>query len=146
MTLAPLYRVRFEYSQGWHVAFAPPPSAEGQHFFLATGICEGRITGAFKGANHPRRRGDGTFEPNMQGVIETTDGATIFFDHRGYGRAYPAGRRQIVIAGTHVCSDERYKWLNDSIAVGAGEVRVREGQPSEVVVEWSEVVWEPLTC
>jgi hypothetical protein len=48
------------------------------------------VTGRFRGANHPRRRGDGTFLPDFQGVITTDDGATIFFDYRGYGRSLPA--------------------------------------------------------
>jgi hypothetical protein len=67
-------------------------SAEGRFFFLA----EGRISGLFRGANHPSRRGDGTFLPDFQGVIETDDGAEVLFDYQGYGRAYPVGRRQIV--------------------------------------------------
>ena len=38
---------------------------------------------------------DRTFVPDFQGVIETEDGATVFFDMHGYGRAYPVARRQI---------------------------------------------------
>jgi hypothetical protein len=53
----------------------------------------GRISGRFRGANHPYRRGDGTFQPDFQGVIETDDGAEVLFDYRGYGRAYPVGGR-----------------------------------------------------
>ena len=67
-----------------------------------------------RGANHPRRRVDGTYCPDFQGVVETDDGAEVMFDWRGYGRAYPAGRRQIVVTGTHLSADERYRWLNDS--------------------------------
>ncbi len=144
MKLIPLYRVRFSYPSGWEVALASPDSTESQHFMLAEGTCEGRIQGAFRGANHPRRRGDRTFEPNFQGVIETTDGATIFFDYRGYGRAYPVGRRQIVVSASHLSDHDNYRWLNDSLAVGVGEVRtVSEGQV-ELVIDWSELVWEPI--
>jgi hypothetical protein len=143
MLLRPLYRVRFRYPQGWAVALSSPDGAESQHFYVAEGRCEGRIQGAFRGANHPRR-GDGTFQPDFQGVIETSDGATIFFDHRGYGRAYPVGRRQIVASGFHLSDHPEYRWLNDALAVGVGEVRtIREGQV-ELVIDWSEVVWEPI--
>ena len=45
------------------------------------------------------------------------------FDYQGYGRAYPKGRRQIVGAAWHVSDYEKYRWLNDSICVLAGEVR-----------------------
>jgi hypothetical protein len=40
----------------WTVDLAEPESAESQHFFLAEGRCEGRISGRFLGANHPHRR------------------------------------------------------------------------------------------
>jgi uncharacterized protein DUF3237 len=142
--LVRLYRVRFEYPRGWEIALAGPGSPESQHFYLAEGSCEGRIRGALVGANHPRRRGDRTFEPDFQGIIETEDGAKIFFEYRGYGRAYPEGRRQIVASATHLSDDPRYAWLNDGLAVGTGEVRSREGAGVELVIDWSEIVWEPI--
>jgi hypothetical protein len=144
MKLIPLYRVRFVYPRGWDVALASADSGEGQHFYFAEGTCEGRIQGSFTGANHPRRRGDHTYEPNFQGVIETTDGATIFFEYLGYGRAYPAGRRQIVVSAFHLSDHEQYRWLNDSLAVGAGEVRILSDGQVELVIDWSELVWEPI--
>ena len=111
---------------------------------MAEGRCEGRISGLFRGANHPHRRGDGTFLPDFQGVIETDDGAEVLFDYRGYGRAYPVGRRQIVASGTHLSEDERYRWLNDSLSVGGGEVGCQEGGATVLVIEWAELVWEPV--
>jgi hypothetical protein len=144
MKLVPLYRVRFTYPKAWEVALGKLDGAESQHFLLAEGACEGRIQGTFQGANHPRRRGDGTFEPNFQGVIQTRDGVPIFFDYRGYGRAYPVGRRQIVAVAYHLSDSEKYKWLNDTLAVGTGEVRAAGKERSELVVDWSELVWEPL--
>jgi hypothetical protein len=96
-----LYRVQFSYTGGWGADLAGPENPECQFFFLAEGRCEGRISGQFRGANHPHRRSDGTFLPNFQGVIETDDGAEVLFDYRGYGRAYPIGRRQIVVCATH---------------------------------------------
>ena len=116
---------------------------ETQHFLLAEGRCEGRIAGTLMGANHPRQRSDGTFEVNFQGVIETDDGAVIYFDYRGYGRTYPIGRRQIVGAVTHLCNEDGYRWLNDSVAVSTGEVRATENA-TELVIEVAELVWEPL--
>lgn len=144
MKLLQLYRVRFTYLHGWEMALASLSSTESQHFYLAEGTCEGRIQGRFRGTNHPRRRGDGTFEPNFQGVIETTDGVTIFFNYWGYGRAYPAGRRQIVAAASHLSDHEKYRWLNDGIAVGEGEVRTISEGHVELVIDWSEVIWEPI--
>jgi hypothetical protein len=144
MQLRPLYRVRFTYPEGWAFALGTEGSMEGQHFFLAEGQCEGRLTGRFRGANHPRRRSDGTFEPDLQGVIETTDGATIFHDCRGYGRAFPVDCRQVVVSAIHLSDHPNYKWLNTTLAVGAGEVRSVGAGRIELVIEWSELVWEPV--
>jgi hypothetical protein len=134
-----LYRVRLTYSGGWGADLSGPHNPEGQFFFSAEGRCEGRISGRFRGANHPYRRGDGTFLPDFQGVIETDDGAEVLF-----GRAYPLGRRQIVASATHLSEDERYRWLNDSLSVGVGEVRSQPDGTTELVMEWAELVWEPL--
>ena len=85
--------------------------------------------------------------------IETADGATIIFDWRGFARPYPPERRQIVVAGTHVCGDERYAWLNDVVCVGTGEIRPRDesGGPRAVVggaidfvIDFAELIWEPI--
>ncbi|HYM66953.1 MAG TPA: DUF3237 family protein [Patescibacteria group bacterium] len=149
MKLKPLYTVRFRYLEDWGVELTGPAGKEEHLFFVAEGRCSGRISGRFRGANHPRRRTDLTFTPDIQGVIETDDGAVIIFDHQGYGRAYPPGRRQIVGAGWHISSDERYRWLNDTICVLSGEVR-RPTKPVEqveqveveLVIDVSELIWE----
>ena len=75
----------------------------------------------------------------------TADGAEVMFDWRGYGRAYPIGRRQIVISATHLSSDERYRWLNDVVCVGAGEVRSDpDADGADLVIEIAELIWEPV--
>ena len=142
MHLEPIYRVRFSYPEEWGVDLDGPDSQQAQFFFVAEGRCDGQIAGRFRGANHPVRRADGTFAPNFQGVIETTDGATILFDMRGYGRAYPKGARQIVVAVTHVSDDARYSRLNDVVAVGTGEVRAPDEAPAELVIDVAELVWD----
>jgi hypothetical protein len=149
MYLKPLYSVRFHYPEDWSVELAGPAGKEEHHFFFAEGVCTGRLAGRFRGANHPRRRTDLTFTPDIQGVIETDDGATVIFDHKGYGRAYPKGRRQIVGAAWHLSDHERYRWLNDVVCVLAGEVRWPDKPPEQVrqvevelVIDVSELVWE----
>ena len=81
----------------------------------------------------------------FQGVIQAEDGAEVLFDYCGYGRAYPAGKRQIVVSATHLSEDERYRWLNDSLSLGVGEVRSQEDAPTELIIEWAELVWEPIS-
>jgi Protein of unknown function (DUF3237) len=145
MKLEPLYRAEFTYPEAWAVDLGGAAGTEGQHFFVAEGRCRGRISGRLRGANHPRRRTDQTFVPDFQGVIEADDGATVFFDYRGYGRAYPEGRRQIVGSATHLADDERYRWLNDVVCVCTGEVRMRPDKSgADLVLDVAELVWEPM--
>lgn len=140
MKLEPLYRLEFVYPEAWRVDLG----SEEQYFFVSEGRATGAISGRFRGANHPHRRADGTFCPDFQGVIETDDGATVYVDMRGYGRAYPEGRRQIVASSTHLSSDERYSRLNDVVCVVTGEVRTREdGSGTDLLVDVAELVWEP---
>ena len=143
MRLEPLYRLTFTYPEEWAVEIAGEGGAEEQHFFIAEGRVNGAINGRLRGANHPRRRTDRTFVPDLQGVIETDDGATVFFELRGYGRAYPPGRRQIVCALTHLSDDEHYRRLNDVMCVGTGEVRAGEAETA-LVIDVAELVWEPI--
>lgn len=149
MQLKPLYSVRFRYPDAWGVELAGPGGVEQQNFLFAEGACSGSLAGRFRGANHPRRRTDHTFEMNLQGLIETDDGATVLFDYQGYGRSYPKGRRQVVGAAKHFSDHEKYQWLNDAICVISGEVRspakpaaeIRQGD-IELVFDVSELVWE----
>ena len=143
MKLEPLYRLRFAYPEAWYVELEGERGVESEHFFIAEGRCDGRIAGRFRGANHPHRRTDLTYCPDFQGVIETDDGATVMFDLRGYGRAYPIPRRQVVAVVTHLASDERYRWLNDTVCPVTGEVRPVADRV-EIVLDVAELVWEPL--
>lgn len=157
MQLKPMYRVRFMYPEAWSVNLTGPDGTMSQHFMFAEGQCAGRITGRFRGANHPQRRTDGTFQPDFQRIIETVDGGTILFDIRGYGRTYPVGRRQVVSSITHLSDDERYQWLNDVVCVATGEVRTPTGEReamaagkstikpiAELVLDVAELIWEPI--
>lgn len=149
MQLKALYQIRFRYPEDWQVELKGTAGLEEQLFFIAEGRCTGGVAGRFRGANHPRRRTDRTAAMDLQGVVETEDGATIMVDYQGYGRAYPPGRRQIVGAAWHLSDHEKYRRLNDTICVLAGEVRVPDKPPEELrqvdvelVMDVSELVWE----
>jgi hypothetical protein len=163
MELKPLYRARFEYPQQWSVEVKGDNGTEEQMFLQAEGTVEGQIRGRFRGTNYPRRRTDKTAVTDFRGVIETEDGAVILFEYRGFGRAHTpehdrvAGpdRRQWVATATHLSDDPRYKWLNDVVCVGTGEVGARSGGPvasggglsagstALLVLDVAELVWEP---
>ncbi len=144
MRLEPLYRLTFRYTEEWGVATGDVTSPAGAFFFIAEGRCTGNVIGRFRAANHPLRRADGTFLPDLQGIIDTEDGATIVLDMRGYGRAYPLGARQVVVAMTHLSDHPRYARLNDSLSVGCGEVRRLSDEETELVIDVGELIWEPM--
>ncbi len=166
MRLEPLYVLRFFYPDGWQIDLTGKKGTEEDHFYFAEGNCEGRISGRFRGSNHPHRRTDETFEMNIQGFIETNDSALIMLDYQGYGRSFdrsqqmysqipgsiPAtkSRRQIVGFARHTTGSEKYMWLNDAVCAIAGEVRAPPEIPPEkrkqadvkLVLSVSEMKWE----
>jgi hypothetical protein len=155
--LEPLYRLRFDYPKSWSMELKGEGGSEEQHLLLAQGRAEGRIAGRFWGTNFPRRRTDRTFVSNFQAVIETPDPATILVECRGFGRRrspeydrLSPGRRQWVATVTHLSDHERYRWLNDSVCVGTGEVRPKPvadpANPSDLVLDVAELVWETIAA
>jgi hypothetical protein len=69
------------------------------------------------------------------------------FEWHGYGRAYPASRRQIVGAVLHSSDAAPYRRLNDAVCVRVGEVRAptepSQGEP-DLVLDVAELIWEPI--
>lgn len=150
-----MYTVGFFYPDGWAIKLkdlADPKNTvtEEEHVYLAEGNCEGRSSGEYHRANHPRRGVDRTFGMNLQGFTKTGDGALIMTDYRGYSRAYTVSRRQVDGAAWHVADSEKYRWLNDTVCAIAGEVRAPTGIPPEqlkradikLVFDVAEIVWE----
>ena len=67
----------------------------------------------------------------------------MLFEWHGLART-EAGTRRLTGSITHLSDDERYKRLNDVVCVIAREVRPRAAGGFDVVLEVSELVWEPL--
>ena len=131
MRLEPLYRLTFRYPESWQT------SAE--FVGIADGRADGRLAGRFRGANRARRLADGTFLPDLSGVIATDDGATVLLRLGGYGRPDVEPTGQVVAAVTHATDDSRYAWLDGVLGAVAGEVHGKE-----IVLDVAEVVWERL--
>jgi hypothetical protein len=72
-----------------------PEGSESADLYIAEGRAEGDVEGRFRGLSHP-----------------------LLLEIRGYGHAYPRGRRQIVAASTRISDVERYRRLNDILWVG----------------------------
>ena len=155
MRLDPLYRLRFDYPESWAVEVQGEGGTEEQHLLLASGTVAGRISGRFRGTNYARRRTDRRFLTDFRGVIETDDGATILLECHGFGRPrtpeydrVSPGGRQWVATLTHLSDREQYRWLNDSVCVGTGQVRPKAEEnptnPTDLALDVAELVWEPI--
>src|SRR5260370_586871 len=166
MRLESLYMIRFFYPDGWQINLAGKKGTEKEPFYLAEGKCGGRITGRFRGSNHPHRGTDEPFAMNIQGFTGTDDSALIMLDYQGYGRSSdrsqelyklipntnPATkfRRQVVGFAKHTTYSEKYRRLNDAVCAVAREVRVPMEIPPErlkqadvkLVFSVAEVIWE----
>jgi len=146
MRLEPLYRARFTTPESWSVELVGSAGTEAQSFLIAEGRCEGWVTGRLRAANFPRRRTDGTLTPDFRGVLETDDGATVLFAWHGLLRSGESGRRELLGTITHLSDNERYRRLNDVVCALSGEVRLTEEGGANVVLEVSELIWEPLAA
>jgi hypothetical protein len=124
MRLEPLFEMELDYEGGFFV-IAPYGGGEGAGYGDGKGRVSGeQVNGSIRWSNHPRRREDGVLVPDAHGVIETDDGARIVFHLGGYSlvlEGEPA-RRGIVSPATFATDDERYRWLNDVIAIGEGSI------------------------
>ncbi|MDQ6781564.1 MAG: DUF3237 domain-containing protein [Candidatus Eremiobacteraeota bacterium] len=117
----------FHYPQSWATELSGGFGSERAMLMFAAGTCEGGISSRFRAANFPCRRVDEQFIPDLKGVIETDDGPPSFCAYHGFGRPTPPGARQVVLSATHMTSAPAYAWLNDTVCVGAGEVRSTDG-------------------
>ena len=109
MQIDPFYRVTFTTPESWSVIREGTDGTEGQSFLIAEGRAEGGLEARYRGANFPRRRVDGALELSFRGVLETDDGASIFFRRDGLARLTKSGKRQLLGRMFHVSDDERYR-------------------------------------
>jgi hypothetical protein len=144
MRLEPLYRITFTTPEAWQVAFEGAHGTERQSFLIAEGRSEGRLSARYRGAYFPRTRTDGALLPDFRGVLETDDGATVLFAWHGYAIPRPGARLELVGSMTHVTEDQRYRRLNDVVCPLAGEVRPAVDDGYEVVLDVTELIWEPV--
>lgn len=124
MRIEPLLEMELDYQDGFLVV-APYGGAEGVGYGSGRGQVSGaEVTGAVRWSNHPRRREDGVLMPDAHGVIDTEDGASILFHLGGYSTAVEGSpsTRGIVSPASFATDDDRYRWLNDVVAIGEGSI------------------------
>ena len=124
MRLEPLFRLSMQYASGtW---LRPFGGSEGAGFGSGDGTVAGDVVrGTARWANHPRRREDGVWTPNLRGVITTDDGADILVSIHGQSveQATDDPPRRSILARLELLTEhEAYRWLNTSFVVGEGEI------------------------
>jgi hypothetical protein len=123
MRLEPICELRMKYEEGaW---LAPFRADERQGYGTGGGLVAGaKLQGTMRWSNHPRRREDGVWCPDLHGRIDTPDGAKVLISVKGYSilEATPTVRRAIVAAVWWQADDDRYQWLNYVLGIGEGEI------------------------
>ncbi len=124
MRLEFLLEMELGYEGGFFV-MAPYGEREGSGYGDGSGWVAGdRVNGSVRWSNHPHRREDGVLVPDAHGVITTADGARILFHLTGYSHPVEGSPklRTIVSPASFETDDDRYRWLNDVIAIGEGVI------------------------
>jgi hypothetical protein len=129
MNLEYLCEMEFKYDEAGFTQVTPFGGTEGQGYGVGIGTVKGeRLEGSLRWANTPRRRSDGVLLPKTDGLIETVDGARIFFSVRGYSLAKETPTSRVLISSvTFATDDQRYSWLNTSFCIQEGDVDLKQG-------------------
>jgi hypothetical protein len=128
MRLEPLCQLTMRYTKAsWHRPYGRTEGQgeEGLGFGLGDGEATGEIDGPMVWANHPRRREDGVWTPNLRGFVTTRDGADILVAIHGQSveEESPVGHRRAILARVELTTDAAaYQWLNTCFLVGEGEI------------------------
>jgi uncharacterized protein DUF3237 len=127
MRLEPLCELRLRYDPDatWLTPYEPYGGRQAIGFGEGSGEVLGeRVRGTIQWANHPPRREDGVWCPNLTGAIATEDGARIIIRVRGISILEKAlgQRRAIVATAWFHAEDARYRWLNYILGIGEGEI------------------------
>ena len=109
--------------QGKFVLARPYDSQEASAYGEGDGWVKGeQLEGKARWVNHPHCRSDGVWLPNLHGVIQTEDGASILFRLQGRTKFMAGGQGHQLLTAMLETGDERYEWLNDSICVIEGVI------------------------
>lgn len=129
MELEHLCDMEFRYDDAGLTQLAPFGGSEGQGYGSGIGTVKGdRLEGRLRWSNTPRRRSDGVLLPDTDGLIQTEDGARIFFSIRGYSLAKDTPTSRVLLSSiTFATDDPRYSWLNTSFGIQDGDVDLKQG-------------------
>ncbi len=122
-----VYREESLYSDTF-ILVRPYGSEEGTGYGEGDGTVTGsKLSGKVRWVNHPHRRSDVVMMPDIDGVIQTEDGAHILFSKQG--RTFPTQdkKRRMILQATFEAEDERYVWLNNTFCLFEGVIDLTTG-------------------
>lgn len=100
----------------------PYGTDEGSGYGEGEGTVTGeKIRGAVRFVNHSHVNSGGSFQPNVDGIIKTEDGALIHLKLRGR-TVEVGGMGQPLLSAIFESGDDRYKWLNNTFCVVEGKI------------------------
>jgi hypothetical protein len=103
------------------VRVRPYGSLESSAYGEGDGVVTGeRLAGRARWVNHPHGRSDHVYLPNLHGIIQTEDGASILFSLHGRTIFGEDDRGHLLLSVTFETDDERYRWLNQGLCVLEG--------------------------
>lgn len=121
--LEPLLELRLQYQEGMPPVISPEAGI-GEYLGSGNGTVAGpRVQGTIYWDLF-EVVGERRCQTNFAGAIETEDGARIQFDARGYGMVIDRSRPDEWLMTSAVqfdTVDERYDWLNKTLAVWSGK-------------------------
>jgi hypothetical protein len=112
----PIYGSKFALVQ-------PYGGLEGHGYCELDGSVTGsKLQGIIRAVNHPHRRSDGAFLPDVRGVIRTEEGIVVMFSLQGQTTFAEKNQGKQLLTATFAAEDERYLWLNNIFCVLEGVI------------------------
>jgi hypothetical protein len=86
-----------------------------------------KLSGKVRWVNHPHRRSDVVMMPDIDGVLQTEDGALILFSQQGRTLPTQDQKRRMILQTTFEAEDQRYVWLNNTFCLFEGVIDLTTG-------------------
>ena len=141
MRLEKLYKMD-AYYRGEGVWLRPYGDHEAAGHGSGDGTLDGdRIRGRLTWSNHPRKREDGVWCPNLTGYVTTDDGAQVLVEIQGYSVREDTKevRRAVTVTARFQAADPKYRWLNFVIGAGEGEIVESDTDKSDLDHWWLQI-------
>ena len=126
MNLIPLCEMQMHYTWIAYVDYG----AGGQYVGTLEGTVTGdRLRGTLKSVNVPAKRPDNVNCPAFRGIIETYDGAKIYFELNGIALLRIEDKARVFTTSLSLrTGDARYTWVNNTVGAVEGILNTTSDQ------------------